>query len=97
MPSAPAVDIPGGAIRARNGELLVRTEGRAFDKAAFDKIIVKAREDGSHLTLGEIAAVRDGFEENRVVMRFNGKRCAVVHVARTGSQNAQDRTDCSII
>ncbi len=83
-----AVDIPGGAIRARNGELLVRTEGRAFDKAAFDKIIVKAREDGSHLTLGEIAAVRDGFEENRVVMRFNGKRCAVVHVARTGSQNA---------
>ena len=83
-----AVDIPGGAIRARNGELLVRTEGRAFDKAAFDKIIVKAREDGSHLTLGEIAAVLDGFEENRVVMRFNGKRCAVVHVARTGSQNA---------
>ena len=83
-----AVDIPGGAIRARNGELLLRTEGRAFDKAAFDKIIVQAREDGSHLTLGEIATVRDGFEENRVVMRFNGKRCAVVHVARTGSQNA---------
>lgn len=83
-----AVDIPGGAIQARNGELLVRTEGRAFDKAEFDKIILKAREDGSHLTLGEIASVKDGFEENRVVMRFNGKRCAVVHVARTGSQNA---------
>ena len=45
-----AVDIPGGAIQARNGELLVRTEGRAFDKAEFDKIILKAREDGSHLT-----------------------------------------------
>ena len=34
-----AVDIPGGAIRSRNGEVLVRTEGRAFDKAAFEKII----------------------------------------------------------
>ena len=83
-----AVDIPGGIIRAANGELLVRTEGRAFDRAAFEKIIVKGSEDGSHLTLGEIANVTDAFEENRVVMRFNGKRCAVVHVARTGDQNA---------
>ena len=83
-----AVDIPGGTIRAANGELLVRTEGRAFDRAAFEKIIVKGSEDGSHLTLGEIATITDAFEENRVVMRFNGKRCAVVHVARTGDQNA---------
>ena len=83
-----AVDIPGGTIRAANGELLVRTEGRAFDRAAFEKIIVKGSEDGSHLTLGEIANITDAFEENRVVMRFNGKRCAVVHVARTGDQNA---------
>ena len=83
-----AVDIPGGTIRAANGELLVRTEGRAFDRAAFEKIVVKGSEDGSHLTLGEIANITDAFEENRVVMRFNGKRCAVVHVARTGDQNA---------
>jgi len=83
-----AVDIPGGVIRAANGELLVRTEGRAFDRAAFEKIIVKGSGDGSHLTLGEVANITDAFEENRVVMRFNGKRCAVVHVARTGDQNA---------
>mgnify|MGYP003327678663 FL=1 len=76
-----AVDIPGGTIRAANGELLVRTEGRAFDRAAFEKIIVKGSEDGSHLTLGEIANITDAFEENRVVMRFNGNRCAVVHLS----------------
>ena len=40
------------------------------------------------MTLGDIAAVTDGFEEDRVVMRYNGKHCAVVHVARTGSQHA---------
>jgi len=83
-----AVDLPGGSIKARNGEILVRTEGRAFDKAAFEKIIIKARIDGSHLTLGEIANITDAFEEEQVVMRFNGNRCAVVHVARTGDQNA---------
>ncbi|MDG1832565.1 MAG: efflux RND transporter permease subunit, partial [Verrucomicrobiota bacterium] len=83
-----AVDIPGGAIRSRNGEVLVRTEGRAFDKAAFEKIVVHSREDGSHLTLGELANVTDAFEEDRVLMRYNGNRCAVVHVARTGDQNA---------
>jgi len=83
-----AVDIPGGAIRATGGEVLVRTEGRAYDRAAFEKIILKGGEDGAHLTLGDIATVTDGFEEDRVVMRYNGKHCAVVHVARTGSQNA---------
>ncbi len=83
-----AVDLPGGSIKARNGEILVRTEGRAFDKAAFEQIIIKARTDGSHLTLGEISNVTDAFEEEQVVMRFNGKRCAVVHIARTGDQNA---------
>ena len=83
-----AVDLPGGVIKARNGEVLVRTEGRAFNKADFEQIIIKARTDGSHLTLGEIANVTDAFEEEEVVMRFNGKRCAVVHIARTGDQNA---------
>jgi len=83
-----AVDLPGGSIKARNGEVLVRTEGRAFDKAAFEQIIIKASTDGSHLTLGEISNVTDAFEEEQVVMRFNGKRCAVVHIARTGGQNA---------
>ncbi len=83
-----AVDLPGGVIKARNGEVLVRTEGRAFTKADFEKIIIKARPNGSHLTLSEIANVTDAFEEEEVVMRYNGKRCAVVHVARTGDQNA---------
>ena len=83
-----AVDVPGGVVKARNGEILVRTEGRAFSKADFEKIIIKARPDGSHLTLGEISKITDAFEEEQVVMRYNGKRCAVVHVARTGDQNA---------
>ncbi len=83
-----AVDLPGGSIKARNGEVLVRTEGRAFDEAAFEKIIIKGRIDGAHLTLGEIANITDAFEEEQVIMRFNGNRCAVVHIARTGDQNA---------
>jgi len=83
-----AVDIPGGNIRARSGDILVRTEGRAYVQAEFEKIVVKPQTDGAHLTLGEIATVLDGFEEDEVIMRFNGRRCVVVHVARTGTQNA---------
>jgi len=56
------VDIPGGSIKARNVETLVRTESHAFHKAAFEKISIKARIDGSHLTLGEIANMTDASE-----------------------------------
>jgi multidrug efflux pump subunit AcrB len=83
-----AVDIPAGNIHARSGDILVRTEGRAYVQAEFEKIIIKPQADGAHLTLREISTVLDGFEEDEVVMKFNGERCVVVHVARTGTQNA---------
>ncbi|MBR90193.1 MAG: acriflavine resistance protein B [Verrucomicrobiales bacterium] len=83
-----AVDIPGGNIRTHAGDILVRTEGRAHAQAEFEKIIIQPREDGTHLTLGELATISDGFEEDEVIMKFNGRRCIVVHVARTGNQNA---------
>ena len=83
-----SVDLPAGLIYSDAGEILLRTKGRAYVAEDFEKIVVLTRDDGTHITLGEIAQVRDGFEENPLYIRFNGKPAVVVDVYRVGEQNA---------
>jgi len=83
-----SVDLPAGAIKTRGGEILLRTKGQAYVQEDFEKIILLTREDGTRLTLGEIATVRDGFEETPLLARFNGKQAVLIDVMRVGDQNA---------
>ena len=83
-----SIDLPAGAIKTRGGEILLRTKGQAYVQEDFEKIILLTREDGTRLTLGEIATVRDGFEETPLIARFNGKQAVLIDVMRVGDQNA---------
>ena len=83
-----SIDLPAGAIKTRGGEILLRTKGQAYVQEDFEKIILLTREDGTRLTLGEIATVRDGFEETPLLARFNGKQAVLIDVMRVGDQNA---------
>ena len=83
-----SVDLPGGAVRARGGEILLRTMGQAYRGAEFSDIVLRARPDGGRLVLGDIAEVRDGFAETDVTSRFDGQPVALVQVYRVGDQSA---------
>ncbi len=83
-----SLDLSAGSIRTSGGEVLLRTKEQAYVDEDFASILVKSRPDGTRLTLGDIARVRDGFEENPVHASFNGKRAVVVEVYRVGDQNA---------
>ena len=85
-----SLDLPAGVIRSDAGDILLRTKGRAYVREDFEKIVVLTRDDGTHITLGEIAQVRDDFEEDPLFIRFNGKPAVVVEVYRVGGQNAID-------
>ena len=83
-----SLDLPGGAVRARSGEVLLRTMGQAYRGAEFSDIVLRARPDGSRLALGNIAEVTDGLAETDVTSRFDGKPVALVQVYRVGDQSA---------
>jgi multidrug efflux pump subunit AcrB len=40
------------------------------------------------VSLGKVAKVIDGFEENRKILRFNGKPCLLVEALRLNDENA---------
>lgn len=82
-----SLDLPGGAIRAGGGEILVRTQGQNYRGSEFEDIIVVTRQDGTALKLGDIARVIDGFAEGDLQVRFDGQAAAMVRVNRVGNED----------
>ena len=54
-------DMPGGTIKTNNGEILIRTTGQAYWGAEFEEVVVVTKKDGTRVTLGDIATIRDTF------------------------------------
>jgi len=85
-----SMDVPAGSVKTAGGEILVRTKGQKYYGKEFEQIIVLTRNDGTIIRLGDIATVRDAFEDLDLSARFDGKRAAFVQVSRTGDQDALD-------
>ncbi|WP_394391679.1 efflux RND transporter permease subunit [Shewanella woodyi] len=83
-----SIDLPGGAIRAQDGDILLRTKGQAYTGDDFANILVSTRADGSRITLSQVATIKDDFEERQEYTRFNGKPAAIIEVTSIDDQNA---------
>ena len=83
-----SVDLPAGTIKSVEGEVLIRTKGQAYTAADFKKITILTRTDGTRLTLGDIATIKDGFEEQPLATQLNNRSAVIIEVYRTGMQSA---------
>jgi multidrug efflux pump subunit AcrB len=83
-----SLDLPAGHVKTSGGEILIRTKGRRYQAGDYQDIAVITRPDGSKVTLGEIATLRDGFEDEDFYARFQGKPAALINVYRVADQNA---------
>ncbi len=83
-------DLPAGSIKTAGGEVLLRTLGQAYKAEEFRAIPVLSDANGARVLLGDIATIRDDFEEQPLYALFDGKPAAELDVYRVGSQNAID-------
>jgi len=60
-------------IRSAEGNVLVRTQGKAYTGESFARIVVRSQPDGTKLLLSDVATIRDGFAESNTLVRFDGK------------------------
>jgi multidrug efflux pump subunit AcrB len=81
-----SVDLPGGAIKARSGEVLVRMKDRRDYGREFARIPVVTGNDGTQVRVEDLGTVIDGFEDDDIVTTYNGKRAVRVDVYRVGDQ-----------
>ena len=81
-----SVEIPGGGVKTRSGEVLLRTTERRDRGTELEDIVLRSRADGSALRLGDVARIDDGFQEQDYEYHFNGQHAVSVAVYRVGDQ-----------
>ncbi|NNC76569.1 MAG: efflux RND transporter permease subunit [Woeseiaceae bacterium] len=84
---ASSVDLPGGTIKTEGGDILLRTEGQVYTGLEYADLVLRTFPDGTRLTLGDIATIRDGFVESEGFGRFDGEPTATLNVLASGQQN----------
>ena len=84
---ASSIDLSGGEIRAEGGEILLRTDARRETGEEFESIILRSNEDGTRVTLGDVARIEDGFQDDPLISLYNGEPAVFVDVATQGNED----------
>jgi len=85
--SSSSLDLPAGSVRTEHGDIALRTLGQAYVQQDFESIVLKTFPDGTRLLLGDIARVKDEFEEARGFALFNGTYSLGIQVYAMGEQD----------
>jgi len=83
-------EVPGGSVRAGTGEFKVRTRGVPERAAALRELVVGTDPAGGVVRLAEIATVRDGFVDEPLRYRFDGRPAANLTLYKVGEQDIVD-------
>jgi len=86
-------DLPGGSLKAREGDILLRGKGVAPDPEQIRQIVVRSNERGGQLRLGELAEVQLRLEEAVTLGRFNGRPSVNLTVTKTLEASTIDVAD----
>jgi len=76
-------DLPGGSLKAREGDILLRGKGVAPDPAMLQQVVIRSNARGGRLRLGEVAEVGLRLEEAQTLGRFNGAPSVNLTVTKT--------------
>ena len=91
-----SLDLPGGTIKTSGGEILLRTKERRYFGPGYENIDIIVNPDGTRVKLGDIATVKDAFEDTDLFARFDGQPAAMVKVFRVGDQRPTDMSKAVI-
>lgn len=86
-------DVPAGSIETNAGQILLRLNERRQWAREFADIEIISTATGSAVKLGQIATIRDGFEEVGFQSQFNQTPSMQVEIYRIGKQSPLEIAD----
>ena len=84
--SQASVELPGGSLKTKGGEILVRMRERRDLAREYARMPIITHQDGSQVLLEDLAEIREGFSDSDRYATFNGHRAVMVEVYRVGYQ-----------
>ncbi len=83
-------DVAAGAVETSSGQILLRLKARKQQADEFAQVEIVSGAEGQVVTLGDIATIRDGFEEIGFHSQFNETPSVELNIFRVGSQSPID-------
>jgi len=77
----------GGTIKTKAEDYLIRADKRSYYADKLNDIIIKTLPNGTQVTLGDLANVRDQFEETPNALYYNGDNAVNIIVTNTNSED----------
>ena len=85
-----SVNTTGGEVRTDAGDVVISTLAKRETAEEFRDIVLLARPDGSLVRTRDVATVRDGFDEQEVTARIDGRPAVFVRVHAGAGQPPQE-------
>ena len=85
-----SLDLSAGTIDTVDSQVRVRTLGQRYDQFDFEEIVVLSRSDGTAVRLGDIAEVRDEFQNADLIIRHQNHPAVFVEVSRVEGEQVME-------
>ncbi len=82
-----SITLPAGRLQTRDGNIQLQTRSQSYSQEEFESIVLIKSDDGTIITIGDIATVNDGFIEDRWNTRINGQTGYILEVFITQNPN----------
>jgi len=78
-----SLDMSGGSLKTSAEELRIRVYGRKYTAPDYESITLRAGEDGAVIRLGDVARVREDWEEQPEATWYDGQRAVSLSIDKT--------------
>lgn len=82
-----SLDLGGGVVRTKRGDISLRSREQAYLKADFENIPVRTNADGTRIYVRDVANVRDSFIDQKFINRYRGKPSISLRIKTEGNDN----------
>ncbi len=93
--SGSSVEIPGGTIETQAGDIMLRVNERRYWADEFAAIPLITSADGAVVRLGDVADVKDTFEERDTYSTYDDRPAVALGVYRVGDQTPTGVSDAT--
>jgi len=87
------LNFPGGLVQTPEEDVMIRTIGEVETVRDIENVLIRANDLGNWVKVGDVARVRDSFEEEEIKNRTMGKKSITLTVLKKESADIIDVVD----
>jgi multidrug efflux pump subunit AcrB len=78
-----SVNLSSGQVRTNTGDVQLRARNLADTQSDFEDIVIRQTPSGASITVGDVARVVDGYVDDRIITRVDGKPAVMLEIQST--------------